>query len=64
MCMGSNRPTQSVRPDPHLKFVDGNIKDPKDEMGEGFENPEPSNKIKTTDKSKVELETDLTIPSY
>jgi len=28
MCMGSNRPTQSVRPDPHLKFVDGNIKDP------------------------------------
>ena len=65
MCMGSNKPSVYTRPDPALTFVDGNIKDPKDETGEGFENPEPSVvKDKTTDKPKVSLETDLTIPTY
>tara|TARA_R100000655_G_C2972450_1_gene190583 strand:- start:224 stop:460 length:237 start_codon:yes stop_codon:yes gene_type:complete len=28
MCMGSNKPSVYTRPDPHIKFVDGNIKDP------------------------------------
>tara|TARA_Y100001970_G_scaffold152771_1_gene187077 strand:+ start:7730 stop:7966 length:237 start_codon:yes stop_codon:yes gene_type:complete len=28
MCIGSNKPSVYKRPDPHLEFVDGNIKDP------------------------------------
>ena len=43
MCFGGTKqPAVAVRQDPTIKFVEGNIKDPKDEEGMGFENPEPS----------------------
>ena len=30
MCMGTKKPVQPVREDPTIKFVDGNIMEPKD----------------------------------
>ena len=62
MCFGGTKqPAVAVRPDPTIKFVEGNIKDPKDEEGMGFENPEPSSKKK---KSSVSTSSsDLSIPT-
>lgn len=69
MCMSSTKTTPVVtRPDPNLKYVDGNINDPKDSPPEIDTTPVK----KTTKKSSVSQSSDvmtsqssdLTIPQY
>jgi len=69
MCMSSTKTAPVVtRPDPNLKYVDGNINDPKDSPPEIDTTPVK----KTTKKSSVSQSSDvmtsqssdLTIPQY
>lgn len=69
MCMSSTKTTPVVtRPDPNLKYVDGNINNPKDSPPEIDTTPVK----KTTKKSSVSQSSDvmtsqssdLTIPQY
>ena len=69
MCMSSTKTAPVVtRPDPNLKYVDGNINDPKDSPPERDTTPVK----KTTKKSSVSQSSDvmtsqssdLTIPQY
>ena len=62
MCMGSNKPSVYTRPDPNIKFVDGNIKDPKPEpiVTTSTENTNSNNNNNNNDKPIVQ--SDLSIP--
>jgi hypothetical protein len=62
MCMGSNKPAYYTRPDPNIKFVDGNIKDPKPEpiVTTSKKNKVSNNNDK--DNNKPIVKSDLSIP--
>tara|TARA_R100000656_G_scaffold76082_2_gene56244 strand:+ start:561 stop:761 length:201 start_codon:yes stop_codon:yes gene_type:complete len=64
MCFGGTKqPTVAVRPDPTIKFVEGNIKDPKDDEGMGFENPVSTSTDKKKKSSVSTSSSDLSIPT-
>ena len=69
MCISSTKQAPVVRrPDPNIKYVDGNIFDPKDSPPEINETPvkKPEDKSSVSQSSDVTTSqsSDLTIPTY